>query len=54
MSLIFKIDAGFLKWRVTWWLLLKIVDGPVNSRSSLFRINSVHQMATSLSQALLV
>jgi hypothetical protein len=31
----------------------KIVDTPVNDRPSLFRINSVHKMETSLSHALL-
>jgi hypothetical protein len=34
--------------------LSKIVDTPVNGRPSLFGIDSVHQMDTSLSQALLV
>jgi hypothetical protein len=35
-------------------LFQKFVDAPVNSRPSLFRIDSVHQMETSLSHALLV
>jgi hypothetical protein len=34
--------------------LLEIVDTPVKSLRSLFRIGSVHQMETSLSHALLV
>jgi hypothetical protein len=35
-------------------LFLKIIDTPVNVRPFLFRIDSVHQMETSLSYALLV
>jgi hypothetical protein len=35
-------------------LFQEFVDTPVNGRLSLFRINSVHQMKTSLSHALLV
>jgi hypothetical protein len=35
-------------------LFQEFVDTPVNDRSSLFRIDSVHQMETSLSHALLV
>jgi hypothetical protein len=36
------------------WLSLKIIDTPVNGLPSLFRIDSVHQIETSLSHALLV
>jgi hypothetical protein len=35
-------------------LFEKFVDTPVNGRPSLFRIDSAHQMETSLSHALLV
>jgi hypothetical protein len=35
-------------------LFQKFVDTPVNGRPSLFRIDSVNQMETSLSHALLV
>jgi hypothetical protein len=35
-------------------LFQKLVDTPVNGRPFLFRIDSVHQMETSLSHALLV
>jgi hypothetical protein len=34
--------------------LSKTVDTPVNGRPSLFRIDSVHQMETSLSHAMIV
>jgi hypothetical protein len=35
-------------------LFQELVDTPVNGRPSLFRIDSVHEMETSLSHALLV
>jgi hypothetical protein len=54
MSLIFKNDARSLSMRVTMWLLQEFVDTPINGRPSLFRIDSVPQMETSLSHALLV
>jgi hypothetical protein len=54
MSLIFKNDARSLARRVTMWLSFKNVDTPLNGRQTLFRIDSVHQMETSLSHALLV
>jgi hypothetical protein len=54
MSLIFKNDARSLSTRVTMWLFQKFDDTPVNGRPSLFRIDSVHQMLTSLSHGLLV
>jgi hypothetical protein len=50
---IFKNDARFLARRVTMWLSVKIIDTPVNGRPSLLDIDSVHQMETSLSYALL-
>jgi hypothetical protein len=53
MSLIFKNDAhSFLARRVA--LFQEFVDTPENGRLSLFRIDSVHLMETSLSHALLV
>jgi hypothetical protein len=51
MSLIFKNDARSLAMLA---LFQKFVDAPINGRPSLFRIDSVHQMETSLSHALLV
>jgi hypothetical protein len=36
------------------WLCQEFVDTPVNGRPSLFRIDSVHQVETFLSHALLV
>jgi hypothetical protein len=51
--IMFKNDARSLARRVTTWRTVsKIVDTPVNP--SLFGINSVYQMETSLSHALLV
>jgi hypothetical protein len=47
MLLIFKNDArSFARHYVT--LFQKIVETPINGRLSLFCIDSVHQMATSL------
>jgi hypothetical protein len=46
-SLISKVDHYVA-------LYQKIVDTPVNGRPSLFNIDSVHQMWTSLSHVLLV
>jgi hypothetical protein len=54
MSLIFKNDARSLAMQVTMWLSFKIIDTPVNGLLSLFRIDTVHRMETSLSVALLV
>jgi hypothetical protein len=54
MSLIFKNDIRSLARRVTLWHSLNIIDTPDNGLPSLFRIDSVHQMETSLSHALLV
>jgi hypothetical protein len=54
MSLIFKNDAGFNRGGSLCGTLSKIINTPVNVRPSLFRIDSVHQMETSLSHALLV
>jgi hypothetical protein len=53
MSLIFKNDASSLALRVTSWLF-EFVDTPGNGLLSLFGIDSVHQMETSLSHTLLV
>jgi hypothetical protein len=40
---------------VQWWdMVEKVVATPLNGRPSLFRIDSVHQMETSLSRASLV
>jgi hypothetical protein len=39
---------------VTVALLQEFIDTPINDRPSLFRIDSLHQMETSLSHALLV
>jgi hypothetical protein len=51
MSIFFKNDATLLQdGRVARFQKYT----PVNGRPSLFRIDSVHQMATSLSHALLV
>jgi hypothetical protein len=54
MSLIFKNDARSLGSRVTTWLSFKNLFTHEYGRPSLFRIDSVHQMETSLSHALLV
>jgi hypothetical protein len=49
-----KNNSRSLAMRVTMWFCQKIVDTPVNGRLSLFGIDSVHQIETSLSHALLV
>jgi hypothetical protein len=54
MSLIFKNDTRSLAYGHYVALFQKFVDTPVNGRPSLFRIDSVHLMETSLSHALLV
>jgi hypothetical protein len=54
ISLIFKIDARYLARGSLCGSLSKIIDTPVNGRPSLFCFDSVHQMETSLSHALLV
>jgi hypothetical protein len=54
MSLKFKNDARSLARHVNVALLKEFVDTPVNGRPSLFRIDSVLQMETSLSHALLL
>jgi hypothetical protein len=57
MLLMFKNDARSLAMRVPTWrvaLFQEFVDTPVNCRPFLFRIDSVHQMETSLFHALLV
>jgi hypothetical protein len=54
MSLIFKNDAFSIAKRALCGTISKIIDTPVNGRPSLFRIDGVHQMETSLSDALLV
>jgi hypothetical protein len=51
--LIFKNYALFVEWHFV-ALFQKLVDTPVIGRLTLFRIDSVHQMETSLSHALLV
>jgi hypothetical protein len=51
MSLIFLNDACFLATRVA--LFQEFVDTTVNGCPSLFGMDSVHQMETSLSHALL-
>jgi hypothetical protein len=53
MSLIFKLIL-FSKAGHYVVLFQKLVDSPINSRPSLFLIDSVHQVETSLSHALLV
>jgi hypothetical protein len=54
--IIYKNDARsfFSKECQLMALFQKFVDTPVNGRPSLFRIDSVYQMETSLSHALLV
>jgi hypothetical protein len=55
MLLIFKNDARSLARLVAMWFSFQeYVGTPVNSRPSLFRIDSVHRMDTSLPYALLV
>jgi hypothetical protein len=54
MSLIFKNNARYLARCHYVALFQEFIDTAVNSRQSLFRIDSVHQMETSLSHALLV
>jgi hypothetical protein len=54
MSLVFKNDGRHSQGGSFRGTLLKIIDTPVNARPSLFRIDSAHQMETSLSNALLV
>jgi hypothetical protein len=59
MSLIFRNDARSIARRVILRLchvalIQEFVDTPVNGRLSLFRIDSVYQMETSLFHALLV
>jgi hypothetical protein len=53
MSLIFKNNARSLGTACHYVALFQFVDTPVNG-PSLFRIDSVHRMETSLSHALLV
>jgi hypothetical protein len=52
MSLIIKNDARSLAGRVA--IFQEFVNTPVKGRPSLFGIDSVHQVETSLSHALLV
>jgi hypothetical protein len=54
MSLIFKNDDFFLARCQNVALFQEFVNTQVNGRPSLFRIDSVHQMETSLSHALLI
>jgi hypothetical protein len=54
MPLNFKNDARFSKLCHYVALFQELVDTPVNGRVSLFRIDNVHQMETSLSHAMLV
>jgi hypothetical protein len=55
MSFMFKNHARPISNKAGHYVALsKTVDTPVNGLSSLFRIDSVHQMETSLSHALSV
>jgi hypothetical protein len=54
INVVFKNDARSLHGVSLRGTLSKIIDTPVYGRPSFFRINSVHQIETSLSHALLV